>query len=110
MFIDFGLQIVYQSRCLLDLVEDGTLPVFHQKSPWIILGELAEIQGFQRYIGLIRKGGSTQRGFSCLSGAGHCHNGIICGELHQPVSEFSSNHGAYDSGLCIDCQSRLQSM
>ena len=43
MLIDFGLQIAYQSRCLLDLVEDGTLPVFHQKSPGIALGKLKEI-------------------------------------------------------------------
>ena len=59
---------------------------------------------------LIRKGGSTQRGFSCLSGAGHCHNGIICGELQQPVCEFSGNHGIYDSGYCIDGQPKLQFM
>jgi hypothetical protein len=41
MFIDFSQQIAYQPRCLLDLVEDGTLPVFRQKSPSISLGKLA---------------------------------------------------------------------
>lgn len=63
-----------------------------QKAPWILDGEVPRVEGFERDIGVVRKGALAQSRLPRLARSRHSHHGHLFGERHQGWAEVSEDH------------------
>lgn len=106
--VNLALQVVHQFGNVLDLIENRTLVILRQKSPWIAVREVAGIQGFHRDVGSVRKGGLAEGGLAGLSWSRHRYDGIIARQFTEFGSQRARNHDANANEACMKCQCELQ--